>query len=419
MFSSWAQRALAVQLRPGTAGARSKSTSTHSPANQSRSEILLVSELFPPAVGGSAVLLKNVYERLAESSVTVLTGESAPPLGGDGRLTVVRRPMSADRWGILTPAGLGRHLRTARSIRSLAASPHAIVHCGRALPEGVSALVARSVGGARYVCWTHGEELAYARSSRELGVLMRLVHRGAAAVIANSRNSARLLVSMGVSAERVHVVYPGVDATRFHPGAADRRSRQAMAPHGELVMLSVGRLQSRKGHDLAIAALDSIRQEIPGLRYVIAGDGEERQRLERIVSERGLRDAVTFAGNVPDEALPALYAASDFFVHPNRVEGEDFEGFGIVFLEAAASGRAVIGGATGGVPEAVEEGVTGLLVGGTDPQELAGAIRRLALSAELRQRMGQAGRRRVLTDFTWERAAAKVSALQAALISGE
>jgi phosphatidylinositol alpha-1,6-mannosyltransferase len=118
--------------------------------------------------------------------------------------------------------------------------------------------------------------------------------------------------------------------------------------------------------------------------------------------------------------LPAYFAASDVFVHPNRVVDEaDFEGFGLVFLEAAASGKPVIGGATGGVVEAVVDGVTGLLVGGTDAGELAAAIEQLAASADLRRRLGDAGRARVANEFTWEAAARRVEAIHAAVAAGE
>jgi phosphatidyl-myo-inositol dimannoside synthase len=122
---------------------------------------------------------------------------------------------------------------------------------------------------------------------------------------------------------------------------------------------------------------------------------------------------VDFVGVVPSDALPAYYAAADIFVHPNRVEGEDFEGFGMVFLEAAASGTPVIGGRSGGVPEAIDEGKTGLLVDGIDAHELAAAIRQLAASATLRASFGTAARQRVLTHFTWPRAVKQVEDIDA------
>jgi phosphatidylinositol alpha-1,6-mannosyltransferase len=145
---------------------------------------------------------------------------------------------------------------------------------------------------------------------------------------------------------------------------------------------------------------------------VIAGDGEERARLERLVAEHGVEDRVFFAGTVPNADLPAYYAACDVFLLPNRVDDGDIEGFGIVFLEAAATGKPVIGGNSGGVPEAVERNVTGLLIDGSDVGEVAAAIHELATSEERRSRMGLAGRVRAHGCFSWQRAAAAVSELQ-------
>jgi phosphatidylinositol alpha-1,6-mannosyltransferase len=131
-------------------------------------------------------------------------------------------------------------------------------------------------------------------------------------------------------------------------------------------------------------------------------------RLRGLATELGLDSQVSFVGSVPADDLPAYFAASDLFVHPNRIEGQDFEGFGMVFLEAAAAGRAVIGGRSGGVPEAIDEGRTGLLVDGTNVDELTEAIRRLVDNPDLRQSFGAAGRARAVDYFTWDRAARQV-----------
>jgi phosphatidylinositol alpha-1,6-mannosyltransferase len=215
-----------------------------------------------------------------------------------------------------------------------------------------------------------------------------------------------------VPESKIHVVYPGVDTDRFHPDVDGHGLRQQYAPGGELLLVSVGRLQQRKGHDTALAALREVRARVPHVRYLIVGDGDERARLDALTNDYGLRDIVTFVGEVPYEDLPRYFAASDLFLLPNRiVDDHDLEGFGLVFLEAAATGKAVIGGRNGGVPEAVAEDETGLLVEGTDSSELATAIVRLSESPELRQRLGDAGRKRVLEHFTWKNAAAEVLAL--------
>jgi phosphatidylinositol alpha-1,6-mannosyltransferase len=247
---------------------------------------------------------------------------------------------------------------------------------------------------------------------------MRMVYRGAEVVFANSANTRRMLLDLGIAPDRLEIVYPGVDTQRFRPDVDGTGIRRRLAPNGELVLLSVGRHQTRKGHDLMIQAVARLtRQQHRSLRYVIVGDGQERPRLEALVDQCGVRDSVTFVGEVPADELPRYFAACDIFVLPNRIEQNDVEGFGIVFLEAAASGKPAVGGNTGGVPEAVADGVTGLLVSGTDVEQLAATVARLIDSESLRRGLGEAGRARAVREFSWESAAARVSAAHGQLVN--
>jgi phosphatidylinositol alpha-1,6-mannosyltransferase len=200
-------------------------------------------------------------------------------------------------------------------------------------------------------------------------------------------------------------VYPGVDARRFSPDADDGALRRALAPRGELLLLSVARLQRRKGHDLVLRVLPALKKAAPSLRYVIVGDGDERDRLERLSVELGVSADVSFVGSVSDAELPAYFAACDVFVLPTRTETSDFEGFGIVFLEAAAAGKPAVGGRNGGVPEAIVEGETGMLVADERTDELFAALKSMCTSEVLRHQMGAAGRARAIRDFSWDRAA--------------
>lgn len=371
-------------------------------------EILLLAELYPPTIGGSGVLLESLYSRLPNHRVHVITDGTGSRVQRRVPVTGVR--MSASDWGVLGRGCLARHVRIAREVRRLT-SGDTIVHCSRGLPEGLSA----ALSGRRFLCWTHGEELGYASTSRELTWLLRRVYRRAAVIVANSRNSARLLAGWGVEADRITVIHPGVDAARFRPDTDRGAWRERHARSGELLLLSVGRLQRRKGHDLVLAALAKWSPDDPPVRYLIAGDGDQRAALEAQARSLSVHDRVTFLGVVPDAELPGLYAASDVFVMPNRTDGVDFEGFGIVFLEAAAASLPCIAGNSGGAPEAIEDGKTGVLVSGTDPDELASVLHRLALSGEERRRMGACGRLRVLRDFSWEGGARRVVELHDSL----
>lgn len=375
-----------------------------------RAEALVVSEVFPPAPGGSGQLLANVYSRLIGIPVTVFT-EPAPEFDLDSveSYRIIREPMRTAHWGVLNIRGLLGHFARARRIRDITAGRPTVVHCARLLPEGLAAWFARMRGGSRYVCWAHGEELGYVAASRELNWLAARVCEAAECVIANSRNTAKRLAAFGADETKIRIIRPGVDHERFRPGSpggAGMRSR--LAPPGAVVLLTVGRLQHRKGQDLVLRAIADWSAEDRPVHYVIVGDGDDRARLERLTMDLSLERCVTFAGAVPDAELPAYYGAADLFVHPNRTHGSDFEGFGLVFLEAAASGLAAVGGSSGGVPEAVEDGVTGTLVSGTSAAELLGVLQHLVRSPERRRSMGKAARARVVAQFSWARAAAQV-----------
>ncbi len=378
-------------------------------------DILLVTELFPPAVGGSAALFANVYGRMPAVKVTVLADPvasySSASLAGLARQWI---RIESRKRGVLSFGEARQIWRVARAIRAHTRhNPRMFVHAARPLPEGLPALVSRylSPRSARYVCWAHGEDLAAALTSREHAWLARRVCRNASTMIANSKFTAGLIGSLGVPAHRVRTVYPGVDVDRFRPDIDATAARLQLASSDGPVLLSVGRLQRRKGHDLVIEAIALLHGEFPGLQYLIAGDGQERARLEDLARARAVQQHVRFLGGVSDDQLPSLYAACDIFLMPTRQDASDVEGFGIVFLEAAATGKPSIGGRNGGVPEAVADGETGLLVEGTNSGELANAIRTLARSPTLRAAMGAAGRRRVVQSFTWERAAQEVEAL--------
>jgi phosphatidylinositol alpha-1,6-mannosyltransferase len=170
------------------------------------------------------------------------------------------------------------------------------------------------------------------------------------------------------------------------------------------VILTVGRLAERKGHDIVLRALPTVLRKFPETRYLIVGTGPEEQRLRHLAVELGVAEQVVFAGRMPDEDLPDCYAACDVFVMVSReipAKG-DVEGFGIVYLEANAQGKPVVGARSGGVADAVEDGVTGLMVDSTDPENVADAILRLLANKDWAACLGIQGRNRVRTEFSME-----------------
>jgi len=253
-----------------------------------------------------------------------------------------------------------------------------------------------------YVVITHGIEIWGQLGARQLAAL-----REAALVVAVSHFTARWIVAKhGVAEARVMVIYPAVDPALLRMVPADD-----VRPVSEslLTFLTVARLSAQeryKGCDAVISALPDVVASLGPVRYVIVGDGDDRPRLEALARERGVSDLVEFAGRVTQDGLAAQYLGCDVFVMPStatlRPDGWTGEGFGIVYLEAAAFRRPVMAGAGGGAPEAIRDGVTGIVVDGNDLRAVGTTLIRLGGDAPLRARMGAAGRAWVLEHFTLE-----------------
>jgi phosphatidylinositol alpha-1,6-mannosyltransferase len=242
----------------------------------------------------------------------------------------------------------------------------------------------------------------YATGSRELSWLMRKVTRGAAFVIANSNNTVRLLrEEWQLPAESVRLLHPGVDTTRFVPAPRDAQVRAELGWGDRPVLLTVGRLQMRKGHDTLIRALETIRKTVPDVLYAIVGDGEERPRLDGMVKAAGLGNHVQFLGEVGDAGLIRCYQQCNLFVLPNRQVGKDIEGFGMVLLEAQACGKPVVAGASGGTAETMSIPETGQIVPCEGPDRLAALVAELLADPERLRRMGTAARPWVVERFDW------------------
>jgi phosphatidylinositol alpha-1,6-mannosyltransferase len=200
----------------------------------------------------------------------------------------------------------------------------------------------------------------------------------------------------------VQVLHPGVDTTRFVPAARDPAVREQLGWGDRPVVLTVGRLQQRKGHDMLIQALPTVRRRIPDVLYAIVGDGEERAALEKLAHKQQVDWHVQFHGEVDDAGLIRCYQQCDLFALPNRREGSDIEGFGMVLLEAQACGRPVLAGDSGGTAETMHVPETGRIVACDRPEPLADVLSELLSQPDELNRTGEAGRRWVVEQFDWE-----------------
>lgn len=377
-----------------------------------RTLLLVIAEVFPPRPGGSGRWLWELYRRLPRGSLWVLAGQAPDALPFDQQqpFPVRRLALRFPNWGLRSALRYVAAIRQARA--SLRESRAQIVHCGKAIPEGLIGWALGRLTGRPFWVYVHGEELTLARGSRELTWLTRLVFRGAQQLVANSGHTRDILVSdWATSPAKVWVMPPGVDTDRFVPAARSEAVRAMLGWSARKVILTVGALQKRKGQDMMIRALPALLDDFPDLLYVMAGEGWERGYLERLASDLGVSGHVQFRGVADEAELVSCYQQCDLFALPNRQVGWDFEGFGMVLLEAQACARPVIAGASGGTAEALDAPRTGLLVACESPDPLSVAVRGLLLDQALATRMGAAGREWVVAHRSWDVLAERAQAL--------
>jgi len=380
---------------------------------------LVISELFSPTRGGTAVWFDQVYRApLAAGSEVVAADVPACEAFDRAYPRVVHR-VSWRRHSWLRPESAVIYARLLRRVAALARSGRfEAIHAGRVLPEGIVSLLAGRVAHLPVLIYAHGEEITGWREGRKRAA-MRWAYRQADAVIANSAFTQDCLEALGVRPDRIVLLQPGVDVERYGPHVDGRRVRARLNIGESPLILSVGRLQPRKGFDRVIAALPAVIRDVAGVQYVVVGCGEDKGRLRQLAFEHNVADRVHLVGWVSDEALPEWYAACDVFAMPNRdIEG-DTEGFGIVYLEAGACGKCVLAGREGGTGSAVLDGVTGLRVDGHCVSAVAGSLRRLLTDRDLAEAMGRRGRARVCCELTWQAVARRTCKLHESLVRPE
>lgn len=361
-----------------------------------RKKVVLVAGVFPPGIGG----MQNYYYNLSKHSkhdLTVLASDypESAAFDKDQPFRIVRGPfMRGERADITSWGRLFRYVR--RMMRS--EEPDITVY-GYVL-IGIIGLLFRVFGGRRYVISTHGMDMLMFRRFFGLNQLVKLILRKADGVLTNSEFTKKLVEDYGVDPGRIGLVFPGVESL-FNRQSVHTELQQQHGLEGKYVILSVGRLVTRKGHDRVIESMPSILQHIPNAIYVIVGDGPARGRLEQLAKTTGVADAVLFVGSVSgSELLNDYYSlANQFIMVCRELDKRDAEGFGIVYLEAASAGVPVIAGRSGGASEAVLDKVTGLLVDPESYTEITEAIVRLASDTALRERLVRDGYKRAKTQF--------------------
>ena len=290
------------------------------------------------------------------------------------------------------------------------------VHCGNVKPAGYPARWVFERVRVPYSLFLYGADLLSEQHKIRQSPLKRRIARaifGGAAVLLPISNWTRdlamtLLGELGLDSggTRMRVVPLGTDPEHFRPGVDPTALRARFGlPDGDTRWLvTVARLQRHKGIDTVIQALPAILAGAPDVRYAVAGSGPDRERLERLAHQVGVRDCVRFLGAVDDQDLPALYNLGSVYVGASRrSERLGVEGFGIALVEASACGLPVVAANSGGIPDAVRDGETGFLVPPEEPAAFADAICRLLADPAIGKRIGQNGRRAVESYFNWDR----------------
>jgi phosphatidylinositol alpha-1,6-mannosyltransferase len=373
---------------------------------------LLVTNDFPPKLGGIQSYLWELWRRLPSDDVTVLT--TSWPGAREWDAAQPFRVERARERVLLPTRALARHVRT------LAAEVGAgLVVLDPALPLG---LVGPTLG-LRYAVVVHGAEVSLPGRLPGARRLLARVLRQSAGIVAAGRYPADQAARVMGEGRGVHplvaIVPPSVDVDRFRVLDAEQRSAARASlglPVDGRLVVSVSRLVPRKGMDVLIDAAARLGADRPDVTVAIAGDGRDRGRLERRI--RSLRAPVRLLGRLPGAQLPELYGCADVFAMlcRDRWGGLEQEGFGIVFLEAAACGVPQVAGHSGGAEDAVVDGETGIVVRRpNDPRAAATALARLLDDAELRRTLGTAARRRVEADFSHDGQALQLAEALAAV----
>ena len=370
--------------------------------NLEDSKTLCITNDFGPRAGGIETFVVGLIQRLPKNSVIVYTASQAGSAPFDAMwlrdygVEVIR-----DSAKVLLPS-----FRVGRNVRKLARERNIkSVFFGAAAPLALLAPGLRRVGVKKIVALTHGHEVwwsrlwpfswAIARIGRAVDALTYLGEftRGEIAKALDHESVAKLVR-----------IAPGIDTEHFTPRTDAQGLRESLGLGNKKVIVSVGRLVHRKGQDVLIEAMPEIITTINNAHLLLIGEGPYKKELEQRIKSLGLESRVTFVGRVQYADLPRYICVGDVFAMPSRsrLAGLEVEGLGIVYLEASACGLPVIGGISGGAPDAILQGETGFSVDGTSAHEVALALVRVLADKELAQRLGTRGRQWIIEQWQWQ-----------------
>ena len=373
--------------------------------------VLIVTNDFPPRRGGIQSFVHALAARLPEDAVCVYAPAWDGAAGFDARQPF---PVVRHRTSLMLPVPTVAR----RAAGILAAYDCDTVLFGAAAPLGLLAPALRRAGARRIVALTHGHEAGWAALPVARSLLRRIGDEVDVMTYLGEYFRVRLASALSPqAAARMVRLAPGVDTAAFRPGAggAAIRQRLGIGP-SRPVVVCVSRMVPRKGQDTLLRAWPQVRAEIGGdPLLLLVGDGPYRAELGRLADRLRLDGSVVFAGPVPSKELPAYYDAGNVFAMPCRTRrgGLDVEGLGIVYLEASATGLPVVGGDSGGAPDAILAGETGYVVPGRSEEALAGRLIELLGDRAGAAAMGEKGEAWVDSEWRWELVAERLGQILA------
>ncbi len=354
--------------------------------------VIILAMKYFPASGGSATYAHNLAMGLHKQGcdVLLLAPHSSRPNSDHLQPFKIRRMHATSEvfFGVRTLVAAGYLILSAMKFW-----PHVVWASAYA---GCRVLGITNFMGYKSVGTIHGGGVhrgaGASFTSRLLNRFGSLFLNRADAVVTISEEAKKLIdlafqPSKIVHKSEVQVIYNGIDWKPDRFVSKTEALKQLPALRNKIVLLTVGRLVKAKGHDTVLESISILRDKIPNLHYVIVGEGAEKQNISKRIHELNLDDMVTMAGYVSEATLEMYYGLADVFVMAGRPTKEFIEGFGLVFIEAGIRGKAVIGTRVGGIPEAISDHETGLLVPPNNPSAFASAIEQLVSSIELRERL--------------------------------
>ncbi len=367
----------------------------------SNSQILCITNDFGPRAGGIETFVIGLLERMPFGSVIVYTSQQGDTASYDALwLEKYGVEVIRDKSKVLLPS-----LRVGRAVRKLVRSRQITkVFFGAAAPLGLLSHGLRRAGVERVVALTHGHEVWWAKlwpfkwAMRRIGNgVDSLTYLGSFTKQAISR-----ALSHRATASLVHIA-PGIDTSHFSPVSDAHKLKRELELEDKRVIVSVGRLVHRKGQDTLVESLPLILEEFPDAHLLFVGVGPHLEYIHKRAIQLGVLNNISFVGRVQYAELPRFISVGEIFAMPSRsrLAGLEVEGLGIVYLEASACELPIVGGLSGGAPDALIEGETGFAVDGTNPTAVALAVKELLRDPERAQAMGKRGRQWIIDQWEW------------------